>query len=54
MLEKGYALSQLEQDAYLQIIAGKKPPDYFDTFVKEWKNNGGQQITKEVNQKIKS
>lgn len=44
------SLMALEKETYLSIITGEKPLFYFDTFVKQWKANGGEQITKEVNQ----
>ncbi|MNL86936.1 hypothetical protein D3C87_2158660 [compost metagenome] len=50
MSAKGALLSKLESETYLKIIYGEKPIDYFDEFVKEWKANGGDQITAEVNQ----
>lgn len=34
---------------YLDIIVGKKPVDYFDEYVKKWYDNGGTQLTEEVN-----
>ncbi|MFC0334409.1 extracellular solute-binding protein [Paenibacillus sepulcri] len=36
--------------AYTKIIMNKEPIAYFDTFVKEWKSQGGDQITQEVNE----
>ena len=41
-------LQDLEQEAFLQIIAGEKPLDYFDTFVVEWYENGGTELTEDV------
>ncbi|MBM7566107.1 extracellular solute-binding protein [Paenibacillus sacheonensis] len=35
---------------FTKIIMNKEPVDYFDTFVKEWKAQGGDTITKEVNE----
>jgi putative aldouronate transport system substrate-binding protein len=49
MKAKGGLISKLESEAYLKIIYGDKPIDYFDEFVKEWKANGGDQITTDVN-----
>lgn len=48
--KKGYYLDQLEEDTYLKIISGKAKVSSFDDFVKKWKANGGDQITKEVTQ----
>ena len=41
-------LQELEQEAFLQIISGEKPVDYFDTFVIEWYANGGKVLTERV------
>lgn len=41
-------LQELEQQTFLQIIVGEKPLDYFDTFVVEWYENGGQELTDSV------
>ncbi|WP_164779408.1 extracellular solute-binding protein [Paenibacillus kobensis] len=46
-------LQKLENETFLQIIVGDKPIDAFDDFVQEWKANGGDQITKEVESTIK-
>lgn len=47
---KGELLEKMEQEVYADIIYGNVPVDAFDKFVKEWKNSGGTQITKEVNE----
>lgn len=41
-------LQQLEKKAFIQIIMGKKPVSYFDTFVKEWYRKGGEALTESV------
>lgn len=41
-------LQDLEQQTFLQIIVGEKPLDYFDTFVVEWYENGGLELTDSV------
>lgn len=38
-------LASLEKNAFIQIILGEKPLDYFDTFVEEWYQQGGQELT---------
>lgn len=43
-------LQTMEKQIYTNIIYGKEPVDAFDTFVEEWKAQGGDQITKEVNE----
>ncbi len=34
----------------MKIVMGKVPVDEFDKFVAQWKQLGGEQITKEVNE----
>ena len=43
-------LKKIEDEAFIQIITGDKPVDYFDEFVKKWKRSGGDQLTKEANE----
>jgi len=43
-------LEKIEKEAYAQIVYGQQPLDYFDKFVEDWKKNGGDQITTEVNE----
>lgn len=47
-IKKTYYLTQLENQTYLKIISGKASADSFDQFVKDWKENGGNALTKEV------
>jgi len=42
-------LFDLQNTAYMQIISGQKPLDYFDDFVSQWKQLGGDTVTSEVN-----
>ena len=42
-----------EKEAYLKIISGEEDISYFDTFVKEWNEQGGQTITSEVSESMK-
>lgn len=44
-----WKMKELEKQAYLEIVTGVKPLDYFDEFVKEWNGLGGTEIVKEVN-----
>ena len=46
------SLQDLEQETFLQIIAGEKPLDYFDTFVVEWYENGGAELTESIERNI--
>lgn len=41
-------LQTIEDEAFLQIILGTRPIDYFDEFVAKWKEQGGDTITEEV------
>lgn len=50
MKEKWEYLSKLEKDTYSKIVYGKKDLSSFDEFVEEWLKNGGEDITKEVNE----
>ena len=43
-----WRLKAKEKEAYLKIISGEEDISYFDTFVKEWNEQGGQIITSEV------
>lgn len=43
-------LKKLEDETFLKIILGTVPLDEFDAFVAKWKDQGGDQITKEVNE----
>ncbi|MFE5320790.1 extracellular solute-binding protein [Paenibacillus sp. NPDC056579] len=45
-------LAKLEDEAFLRIIVGDKPLDYFETFVSEWKKQGGDDVTKEVQKEV--
>lgn len=38
------------QDIFTKIIMGIEPIDAFDTYVEKWKQEGGDEITKEVNE----
>jgi putative aldouronate transport system substrate-binding protein len=43
-------LNNLEEDVFTNIIMGLEPLDAFDDYVKTWKEEGGDEITKEVNE----
>ena len=49
MNKSWWKLKNLETQAYLKIITGEEPIDYFDEFVDEWYKQGGEQIINEVN-----
>ena len=48
-----WKLKEMQKQAYLEIITGEKPVDYFDTFVEQWYEAGGEEIVKEVNESYK-
>lgn len=50
MRTKKELLEKMEKETFNQIIYGKLPLEAFDKFVSDWKANGGDQITKEVNE----
>lgn len=43
-------LQTMEKEIYTNIIYGKEDINAFDDFVEKWKNQGGDQITSEVNE----
>ena len=45
-------LDTLEQEMYLSIIIGDKDISYFDDFVKQWYNIGGETLLNEVKEVI--
>ncbi|MEZ4868600.1 MAG: extracellular solute-binding protein [Caldilineaceae bacterium] len=50
MVEKGVDLQKLLDENILSIIIGEKPLSAFDDMVAQWKAQGGEQITQEVNE----
>ncbi|MCC3374487.1 extracellular solute-binding protein [Cohnella sp. REN36] len=46
-------LKKMEDETVLKIILGQASVDSFDTFVKNWKAQGGDEITKEVAELLK-
>lgn len=46
------SLEKIEIQSILKIIVGEEDVDYFDEFVTEWTNAGGDDITAEVNEAI--
>ncbi|AOZ93692.1 ABC transporter substrate-binding protein [Paenibacillus crassostreae] len=54
MISKWNLLRQSEMETFNKIIYGQLPVDSFDEFVANWKSNGGEQITQEVNDWFKS
>lgn len=52
MKEEWWKLRELEEEMFLKIVTGVEEPDTFDDFVLQWKEKGGDKITKEVNAAI--
>ena len=50
MIERGSDLSKLHVETVLGIMIGEKPLSAFDEFVDQWKSQGGDQMTQEVNE----
>ncbi|WP_261301962.1 extracellular solute-binding protein [Paenibacillus andongensis] len=50
MISKWNLLRQSEMETFNKIIYGKLQVNAFDEFVASWKTNGGDQVTKEVNE----
>ena len=48
-----WRLKAKEKEAYLKIISGEEDISYFDRFIKEWNEQGGQTITSEVSESMK-
>lgn len=52
-MERKWAnLQKLEKETFFKIVMGEQPLDAFDTFVADWKAQGGDEITKEVTDEI--
>ena len=49
-IEKQAYLDKLKLETFTKIIMGTQPADSFDQFVEDWYANGGEQITREVNE----
>ncbi len=54
METKKATLDKLENETFLKIILGSAPIEEFDKFVTQWKQLGGDEITKEVDNYVKS
>ncbi len=50
MISKQGELDKLRDNTYISIIMGETPVDGFDTFVEQWKAQGGDDIAREVNE----
>jgi putative aldouronate transport system substrate-binding protein len=54
MVEAKARLDKMELETLMTIITGQAPLSRFDQFVKDWKEQGGDKITEEVNAWYKS
>ena len=43
------SLKKMEEEAYLLIITGAEPIEYFDTFVEQWNESGGTALLEAMN-----
>lgn len=50
MKSKGENLETMELETFAKIIYGELSPDYYDTFVEEYFEKGGQEIEDEINE----
>ncbi|WP_300773741.1 extracellular solute-binding protein [uncultured Acetatifactor sp.] len=50
MITKQGELDKLRDNTFISMIMGETPIDEFDTFVEQWKAQGGEDITNEVNE----
>ncbi len=53
MIDKWANLKKMEDEIFLKIITGALPIDAFDKFVTDWKAQGGDEITAEVQALVK-
>ncbi|MCL5996759.1 MAG: extracellular solute-binding protein [Chloroflexi bacterium] len=49
MTEAGARLEKIEREAYIKIITGGAPVSDWEKFVADWKSQGGDKITEEIN-----
>lgn len=42
------SLRQFEKSTFIQIIMGEKPVSYFETFVEQWYQQGGHELTQQI------
>ena len=52
MQAKWANLKKMEEETFAKIVMGKADISEFDTFVENWKNQGGDQILKEINDEL--
>lgn len=47
-------LTKLEEEMFIKIVTGTVPLSEFDTFVEDWKSQGGSEIIKEIEDSIEN
>jgi len=52
MQSKWSKLQEMERTFFLQVVTGEKSIDEFDSFVEQWKKQGGLKIMNEVNEQV--
>ena len=45
-------LKKMEEETFSKIVMGKADISEFDTFVENWKSQGGDQILTEINEEL--
>ena len=45
-------LEEMEKETYLKIITGEKDIEYFDTFVEQWKKEGGSKLLRKLGKQV--
>ena len=40
--------AMFETSTFIQIIMGEKPVSYFETFVEQWYQQGGHELTQQI------
>lgn len=48
MKKSSASLGKMEEEVFVGIVTGSVPLDDFDTFVEDWKAQGGEAITAEI------
>ncbi|GAB2670408.1 extracellular solute-binding protein [Paenibacillus thermoaerophilus] len=50
MVKYSDKLQDLEENVFVELILGQRPIDDFEEFVRQWKEQGGDEMTREVNE----
>ncbi len=52
MKKSGANLGKMEEEVFVGIVTGAKPMEAFDQFVADWKAQGGEKITAEIEEEL--